>query len=67
MDPGTYTTPDVTPLRQPQDIFPSCFTEWWIIGEGEALKEPFDIRNELVVELLRALEKVCIFVYLQAI
>ncbi|KAH9016314.1 hypothetical protein EDB85DRAFT_1898188 [Lactarius pseudohatsudake] len=32
------------------------FTEWWKIGEGVAMKEPFDVRDELVPGLLHALE-----------
>ncbi|KAI9429039.1 hypothetical protein H4582DRAFT_2065953 [Lactarius indigo] len=31
-------------------------TEWWKIGEGVTMKEPFDVRDELVAELLRSLE-----------
>jgi hypothetical protein len=38
------------------------FTEWWNIGEGEMMREPFDVRDEVVVGLLHALEEVCTLV-----
>jgi len=31
-------------------------TEWWKIPEGENLSKPFDVGEELVAGLLRALE-----------
>jgi hypothetical protein len=43
------------------------FTEWWRIAEGEKLTKPFDVGEDLVVELLRVLEGVSALFYLQAL
>ncbi|KAF8256695.1 hypothetical protein EI94DRAFT_1710437 [Lactarius quietus] len=32
------------------------FTEWWKIGEGDTMGEPFDVHDELVEGLLHVLE-----------
>jgi hypothetical protein len=68
-DPGTYSTPNVTTLPQSDvqtlDVPVTLFTEWWRIGEGEKLREPFDVRDELVAGLLRILDVVSDFFYLQ--
>jgi len=37
--------------------------EWWKIAKGEKLSKPFDIGNELVAELLHALEMVSALFY----
>ena len=62
-DPGSYAIPDgirlpqgnIEPLHAPQ----FNFTEWWTIGEGDTIRGPFDVRDEVVVGLLHALEEVC--------
>jgi hypothetical protein len=41
-------------------------TEWWEIAEGEKLSKPFDVGEELVPGLLRALAIVSVFFYLKA-
>jgi hypothetical protein len=38
--------------------------EWWKIGEGEKIGGTFDVRNELILALQHALEKVCTFFHL---
>jgi hypothetical protein len=62
-NPGSYTAPDGSQLLkgkvQPSDTPQFNFTEWWMIGEGETMGEPFDVRDEVVVGLLHALEMVC--------
>jgi hypothetical protein len=50
----------VEPSRAPQ----FNFTEWWNIGEGDAIRKPFDVRDEVVVGLLHALEEVSTLVSL---
>ena len=37
------------------------FTKWWNIQEGERIRGPFDVRDELIPKLLHVLEKVCGF------
>lgn len=61
-NPGTYTTPDGS-RQLPGEVQESTisqfnFTEWWKIGEGETMSEPFNVRDEVVVGLLHALEMV---------
>lgn len=67
-DPGTYTAPNVNQRLQGKAqgsaIWPFHFTEWWKIGEGETMKEPFDVRDEVVLGLLHALEMVCTLFHL---
>lgn len=50
--PGSYTAPDGSHLLQdkaePSHTPQFHFTEWWNIGEGEEMREPFDIRDEVV-------------------
>jgi len=62
-DPGTYTAPErnrqLQGKVQEPGILQFNFTEWWKFGEGEIMKEPFDVREEVVVGLLHALEMVC--------
>ena len=62
-NPGSYTTPDGHSLLQgkdqPSDTAQFKFTEWWEIREGETMREPFDVRDELVEGLLRTLQMVC--------
>ncbi|KAI9431445.1 hypothetical protein BJY52DRAFT_1199675 [Lactarius psammicola] len=59
-DPGTYTAPERNRQLQEKVQEPGVlqfnFTEWWKFGEGEIMKEPFDVREEVVVGLLHALE-----------
>jgi hypothetical protein len=61
-NPGSYTTLDRSRLPQgkvePSHAPQFNFTEWWNIGEGETMREPFDVRDEVVAGLLHALEKV---------
>ena len=40
-------------------------TEWWKIPEGKKLTKPFDVGEELVAGLLRALEVVSALSYIQ--
>lgn len=42
-------------------------TEWWKIGEGGRLSEPFDVGEELVAGLLSALEMVRSLFYIQTL
>jgi len=62
-DPGSYTAPDESLLPQakewPSDTAQFNFAEWWKMGEGETMGEPFDVRDELVEGLLRVLDVVC--------
>ncbi|KAH9013470.1 hypothetical protein EDB85DRAFT_1899715 [Lactarius pseudohatsudake] len=59
-NPGTYATHNGN--QKPKGKIQASaiprfnFTEWWKIGEGVAMKEPFDVRDELVPGLLHALE-----------
>ena len=46
-------------IDEPSDTPNFNFTEWWNIGEGETLREPFDVREEVVLRLSQALEVVC--------
>jgi len=39
-------------------------TEWWKIPEGKSLNKPFDVDEELVAGLLRALEVVSVSSYI---
>jgi hypothetical protein len=68
-NPGSYTAPNGIRLLQskvqPSDTLPFNFTEWWMIGEGETMGEPFDVRDEIVVGLLHALEMVSTLLQLQ--
>jgi hypothetical protein len=64
-NPGSYTAPNGSWLPKAM-VHPLAigvpqfnFTEWWKVGEGATLREPFDVRDEIVPGLLRALEKVC--------
>ncbi|KAI9443816.1 hypothetical protein H4582DRAFT_2071289 [Lactarius indigo] len=58
-NPGSYMAPEAN--QQLEGMFQAAgipqfnFTEWWKF-EGETMKEPFDVREEVVVGLLRALE-----------
>ena len=62
-NPGSYTMPDGSwppqDIAEPSDTPNFDFTEWWNIGEGETLREPFDVREEVVLRLSQALEVVC--------
>ena len=65
---GSYTAPDRSQLPTgsavPLSDAPQFnFTEWWNI-EGERIRSPFDIWDELIPKLLHALKKVCAFFYL---
>ncbi|KAF8266110.1 hypothetical protein EI94DRAFT_1803596 [Lactarius quietus] len=59
-NPGSYTAPDGSQLPkgnvQQANTPQFNFTEWWEIGQGDTLSEPFDVRDEIVRELLRVLE-----------
>ena len=65
--PGTYIAPDKSPLLQAgckTSVDPTFnFMEWWKIAEGENLSKLFDIGNELVAELLCALDMVSMLFY----
>ncbi|KAF8264064.1 hypothetical protein EI94DRAFT_1703534 [Lactarius quietus] len=58
-DPGSYTAPSGSQLPQgkvqPSDSPRFNFTEWWKI-EGENMRKPFDVCDEVVVGLLHAVE-----------
>jgi hypothetical protein len=63
-NPGSYTSSPFGSLllqgkEQSSDSAKFKFTEWWKIGEGETMEEPFDICDELVEGLLHALDMVC--------
>jgi hypothetical protein len=70
-NPGSYAAPDGSRLPQgkvqPSDAPQFYFTEWWIIGGGVTMGEPFDVRDEVVAGLLRALEMVCTSLQLQVL
>ncbi|KAF8262962.1 hypothetical protein EI94DRAFT_1704381 [Lactarius quietus] len=59
-NPGSYTAPDGSQLLRgnvQQAVAPQfTFTEWWAIGHGDTLSEPFDVHDEIVRELLHVLE-----------
>ncbi|KAF8261276.1 hypothetical protein EI94DRAFT_1705649 [Lactarius quietus] len=59
-NPGSYTAPDGSQLLKgnvQQAKAPQFnFTEWWEISQGDTLSEPFDVRDEIVRELLCVLE-----------
>ncbi|KAF8258266.1 hypothetical protein EI94DRAFT_1708152 [Lactarius quietus] len=59
-NPGSYTATDGRQLPKgyihKSDAPHFNFTEWWKIGEGDTMGEPFDVRNELVEGLLHVLE-----------
>jgi hypothetical protein len=61
-NPKTYAAPDKSLLLQAgtEISIDSTFnlTEWWKFTEGETLSEPFDVGEELVGALMRALEMV---------
>ena len=60
--PGSYTAPGGSWLPQGSVQLSDNqfnFREWWKIREGETLGEPFDVRDELVKELVDLLDKVC--------
>lgn len=68
----SYNAPDrshvptggAVPLSDPPQF---NFTEWWNIRDGERIGGSFDIRDELIPELLRALEKVCTLFHLSVL
>ena len=68
-NPGTYATRNGNQKLkgeiQASAIPRFNFTEWWKIGEGVEMKEPFDVGDELVAGLLHALETVCTLFHLQ--
>jgi hypothetical protein len=70
-NPGSYTAPDGSRLLQGEVqlsyIAQFNFTEWWKIEEEETMREPFDVRNEVVAGLLHALETVCTLFHLQVL
>ncbi|KAH9014565.1 hypothetical protein EDB85DRAFT_2157326 [Lactarius pseudohatsudake] len=41
---------------QASPTLPFSLTEWWNAGEGVVMKEPFDVHDELIAGLLRALK-----------
>ncbi|KAN0135938.1 hypothetical protein V8E53_006390 [Lactarius tabidus] len=60
-NPGSYTSSPFRSLllqgkEQSSDSAKFKFTEWWKIGEGETMEEPFDICDELVEGFLHALD-----------
>jgi hypothetical protein len=61
-NPGSYTTPDVSSLPQGTDGRSDGtqfnLTKWWEIRDEETMGEPFNVRDELVGELLHALRMV---------
>jgi hypothetical protein len=61
-NPGSYTAPDGSSLPKDtdgrSDDTQFNLTKWWEIRDGETMGEPFDVRGELVEELLRALRTV---------
>ena len=70
-NPGSYTAHNGSWLLQSK-FQPSAarsfnFTEWWTLREGETLGEPFDVCDEVVGGLLRALDMVCTLVQLQVL
>jgi hypothetical protein len=66
--PGTYEEHDEVLLLQARYKTPVGsrfnFTEWWRIAEGERLRKPFDVGEELVAGLLHALEVVSALYYI---
>ena len=66
-NPGTYTAPEANQqlegMVQAAGIQQFNFTEWWKF-EGETMKEPFNVHEEVVVGLLCALEMVCTLFHL---
>ena len=69
-NPQTYAEPDKSLLQggPKASISPKFnLTEWWKVTEGENLSKPFDVGEELVAGLLRALEMVSTLFYTQAL
>jgi hypothetical protein len=70
-NPGTYATSNRDQKLkgkgkvQALPILPFSLTEWWNFGEGVVMKEPFDVRDELIAGLLRALKMVCTLFHFQ--
>jgi len=68
-NPGTYAAPNESLLLQAcSNISPDLefnLTEWWKTAEGKTLSKPFDVGEELVAELLRALEMVSALLYIE--
>jgi hypothetical protein len=67
-NPGTYAASDDS-LRLQATYKASAdakfnLTEWWKIAEGEKLSKSFDVGEELVAGLLRALEMVSTLFYM---
>lgn len=62
-NPGSYTAVDGSWLpkdkAKPSNIARFNFTEWWKVRESETSGKVFDVRDEVVAGLLRALEMVC--------
>ena len=70
-NPGSYTAPDISQLLE-SAVKPSGdpqfkFVEWWKIGEGETMREPFNICDEVVAGILHALEMVRALLHLQVL
>lgn len=67
-NPGTYIAPDGSRLLQVKvetsDASKFNFTEWWKVREGEILREPFDVGDEVTAALLSAVEMVFAFIHL---
>lgn len=67
-NPGTFRAPEGSLLllagREASVDHKFNFTEWWKTEEGENLSKPFDIGEELILELLCALEMVSTLSYL---
>jgi hypothetical protein len=66
-NPHTYIPPDESRLLQVKvkksDSSKFNFTEWWKVREGEILREPFDVGDEVTAALLRAVEMVGAFIH----
>lgn len=61
-NPGSYIAPNRSLLPQETDESADLgrfgLKVWWVIREGETMGEPFDVRDEVVRGLLRAVEAV---------
>ncbi|KAH9038879.1 hypothetical protein EDB85DRAFT_2141449 [Lactarius pseudohatsudake] len=61
-NPGTYATSNWDQKLkgkgkvQASPTLPFSLMEWWNFGEGMVIKEPFDVCDELIAGLLRALK-----------
>jgi hypothetical protein len=61
-NPGSYTAPDRSLLQEnypPSNTARFSLPQWWEIGEGVTMGEPFNVRDLIVDVLLGVVQWVC--------